>query len=317
MDEKLTSLLAELEQFGRAYDTSISEHSRKMLNIEPETGQFLALMVRALRAKRVLELGTSNGYSTLWLAYALTPIDGRLVTVEHQPHKAELARANFERSGLLPRIHSYLGNAPAFLKSEPAASFDVIFLDSERSEYASMWLNLDRVLVPGGLMIADNATSHPGQLDALIALAQAAAYMTTIAPIGKGELLVEGEDEAFPVEFGFLDEEGLEAEPEPHHVEEVGGGEGEFAEPVAEFRFHLGDILGARRLGELLVDDEPLVRVAHVLLGNEGGDAELDLRLDALDALLTLEALNRLFQQLGAQVVEVSRLASTTDGRLQ
>ena len=68
MDDSLDSLKAELERFGEANDAAIGERPRRMLNITRDTGEFLAVLVRATAARRVLEIGTSNGYSTLWLA---------------------------------------------------------------------------------------------------------------------------------------------------------------------------------------------------------------------------------------------------------
>jgi predicted O-methyltransferase YrrM len=69
MDESLCALLAELEQFGQASDAAISDRPRRMLNITRDTGEFLDVLVRATNARRVLEIGTSNGYSTLWLTH--------------------------------------------------------------------------------------------------------------------------------------------------------------------------------------------------------------------------------------------------------
>ena len=91
MADPLDSVLVELEQFGKANDASITERSRRMLNITRDTGEFLAVLVRATLARRVLEIGTSNGYSTLWLASA-----ARTIT----DYKVGLASANFARAGL-------------------------------------------------------------------------------------------------------------------------------------------------------------------------------------------------------------------------
>ena len=70
MSDPLDSVLTELEQFGKVNDASTTEYTRRMLNVTRDTGEFLAVLVRAMLARRVLEIGTSNGYSTLWLASA-------------------------------------------------------------------------------------------------------------------------------------------------------------------------------------------------------------------------------------------------------
>ena len=102
MTNSLDRLLDELEQFGQANDGSTTERPRRMLNITRDTGEFLAVLVRATVARRVLEIGTSNGYSTLWLASAARAIGGAVVTIELSEYKAALAAANFARSGLAP-----------------------------------------------------------------------------------------------------------------------------------------------------------------------------------------------------------------------
>src|SRR6476619_3933265 len=100
MNNQLQELLAELEQFGNGNDSATTERSRKMLNITRDTGEFLAVLVRATVARRVLEIGTSNGYSPLWLASAAQEIGGSVTTVELAEYKIALAAANFARAGL-------------------------------------------------------------------------------------------------------------------------------------------------------------------------------------------------------------------------
>src|SRR6185295_4192091 len=104
MDESLEALKAELECFGEATDAATTERSRRMLNITRDTGEFLAVLVRATAARRILEIGTSNGYSTLWLAEAARTIGGLVTTVELAEYKVGLASATFTRSGLTPFI---------------------------------------------------------------------------------------------------------------------------------------------------------------------------------------------------------------------
>lgn len=135
----LEALKAELERFGAANDRTVAERSKRMLNITRDTGEFLAVLVRATAARRVLEIGTSNGYSTLWLAEAALAIGGSVVTVEQAAYKLGLAAATFARSGLAHGIVQIQGDAGQYLKDARAADFDLIFLDSERSQYAAWW----------------------------------------------------------------------------------------------------------------------------------------------------------------------------------
>jgi predicted O-methyltransferase YrrM len=186
----LASLLAELEQFGLANDRATTERQRRMLNITRDTGEFLAVLARATLARRVLEIGTSNGYSTLWLASAARATGGSVTTVERSQDKVGLASANFARSGLAPFISLLHDDAGRVLERSPDGGVDLIFLDSERPEYPGWWPHLKRVLRPGGLLVADNATSHPEQMAPFVALVKADAdFVTSLVPVGNGEFL--------------------------------------------------------------------------------------------------------------------------------
>ncbi len=196
MDDTLSTLVKELEQFGKENDARAKDHSQKMLNITPDTGQFLLLLIRAMKAKRVLEIGTSNGYSTLWLAHAIQPLGGSVATLEISPSKADLARANFARAGLQAWIDLKVGDAGEFIRQQTNAVFDFVFLDSDREAYVAWWRDLQRVLVSGGLLVSDNAVSHVHEMaDFVRAVEQAPGYLTSLVPVGNGELLVLKEAE--------------------------------------------------------------------------------------------------------------------------
>ena len=188
--DPLDSVLAELEQFGKANDASTTERARRMLNITRDTGELLAVLVRATLARRVLEIGTSNGYSTLWLASAARAIGGSVTTVEFAEYKIGLAVANFTRAGLTRYISIVHDDGGRVLERSADSAFDLIFLDSERPEYPGWWPNLRRVLRLGGLLVVDNATSHPAQMAPFVALVHAdAEFSTSLVPVGNGEFL--------------------------------------------------------------------------------------------------------------------------------
>lgn len=190
MADPLETLLAELERFGKVNDGSTAERPRKMLNITRDTGEFLAVLVRATLARRVLEIGTSNGYSTLWLSRAARAIGGSVTTVEKSSYKIDLASKNFVRSGLASYISQVQDDAGRLLERTAESAFDMIFLDSERPEYPGWWPNLRRVLRPGGMLVVDNATSHPVEIAPFIALVTADAdFVTSLVPVGNGEFL--------------------------------------------------------------------------------------------------------------------------------
>jgi predicted O-methyltransferase YrrM len=186
----LDELLAELEAFGKENDEVQTERPKRMLNITRDTGQFLAVLVKATASRRLLEIGTSNGYSTLWLAWAAQEVGGHVTTVERSEFKVSLARSNFERSGLRHLITQVRDEAGKVLASAAESSVDFIFLDSDRSEYLGWWPHLKRVLRPGGLLVADNATSHPQEIASFVALVDGDVdFTTSLAPVGNGEYL--------------------------------------------------------------------------------------------------------------------------------
>ena len=190
MRAELLSLLAELERFGRDNDASQAERPRRMLNITRDTGEFLAVLVLATGARQVLEIGTSNGYSTLWLADAVRVSGGMVTTVERSDDKIALAKLNFTRSGLSAAIRQVRGDAGEVLAKAAEASVDLLFLDSERAEYDGWWPDLRRVLRPGGLLVVDNAVSHAAELAGFFALVRAdPGWANCLVPVGNGEFL--------------------------------------------------------------------------------------------------------------------------------
>jgi predicted O-methyltransferase YrrM len=190
LDTTLHTLLAELAAFGDAHDSDAANRATRMLNITPDTGAFLAVLVKAMPARRILEIGTSNGYSTLWLADAAASIGGHVTTVEMAPQKIAMARQNFERGGLAQHITQREGDAGTLLEQLGDGGFDLVFLDSKRSAYLDWWPALKRILRAGGLLVVDNATSHADEMaDFTDAVKRDAAFTTSLVTVGKGEFL--------------------------------------------------------------------------------------------------------------------------------
>jgi predicted O-methyltransferase YrrM len=139
------------------------------IDVSPPQGKLLHLMARMIGARRVLEIGTLGGYSTIWFARAL-PEGGQVVTLEVEPAHAEVARANFARASVADRIELRLGPALdslAALANEGAAPFDLVFIDADKPNnphYLTFALKLAR---PGALIIADNVVREGEVVDAL------------------------------------------------------------------------------------------------------------------------------------------------------
>ncbi|GGP22604.1 O-methyltransferase [Silvimonas iriomotensis] len=190
MHDALAALKAELEQFGESNDSQQTERGRRMLNITRDTGEFLAVMVLATHARRILEIGTSNGYSTLWLAEAAHVTGGLVTTVEHAEDKIAMASANFARTSLSGQINLVHDDAGRYLAEVHPASCDLLFLDSDRHQYLDWWPLLQRALRPGGVLIVDNFISHKAEMTDFYTLAQSdPAFSTSIVAVGKGELV--------------------------------------------------------------------------------------------------------------------------------
>jgi predicted O-methyltransferase YrrM len=138
------------------------------IDVSPLQGKFLQVLVQITRAKRVLEIGTLGGYSTMWMARAL-PSGGRIVSLEFEPRHAEIARANLHAAGLLSRVKIRVGPALASLeemKRTGERSFDLIFIDADKEnnpQYLKWGLKLSH---PGTVIVVDNVARHGTVIDA-------------------------------------------------------------------------------------------------------------------------------------------------------
>ena len=137
------------------------------IQVSASQGKLLMLIAQAMNARRILEIGTLAGYSTIWLARAL-PEDGRLVTLELDPRHAEVARGNIARAGFADRVEVRVGHALDALRQLAAADeppFDLVFMDADKAslpDYFAHSLALARV---GGLIIADNVVREGAVVD--------------------------------------------------------------------------------------------------------------------------------------------------------
>jgi predicted O-methyltransferase YrrM len=170
--------------------------------VDAQSGALLHALVRASRARRVLEIGTAVGYSGLWIATAL-PADGMLITLERDRARADTARRHFTAAGVDDRATVMVGDASQYLH-KVAGPFDVIFQDGDKASYTSLLDRLVTLLRPGGVLVTDNVLWSgeviPGYVNppqrgaadtAAIAaynqtLASDTRLFTTFLPIGDG-----------------------------------------------------------------------------------------------------------------------------------
>jgi SAM-dependent methyltransferase len=145
---RLLIFLDELYRQGCAHDAEQTDRLARWRNIEPDTARLLAVLVRALAPRRLLELGTSNGYSTIWLADAARAVGGFLTSVELDPGRSAAARENLMRAGLAEAVELRVEDAAATLAGAPVDAWDFVLLDAERPFYAGYWPDLVRTLFP-------------------------------------------------------------------------------------------------------------------------------------------------------------------------
>ncbi len=155
----------------------------RLRQIPPETGRFLALLLAGAPAGSVLEIGTSAGYSTLWLSLAGRPI----TTFEILPRKIALAKETFRTAGIGDKIRLVAGDALEHMQAVEEVGF--CFLDAEKEIYASCYEAVVPKLVRGGLLLADNAINHRETLQPILDRAlEDERVDAMVVPVGKGLL---------------------------------------------------------------------------------------------------------------------------------
>jgi len=172
-DADIRAFLMELYASGKQNDDQEQERSKKMLNLEPDTAHFLHILMRSTRRMNLLEIGTSNGYSTIWLAWAASTNGGHVISIDRDQRKQALADANLRRVGLREVVELQYGDATEIVAGLPGP-FDCVFFDADRYSAPAQLTLLVPKLASDVLLLADNVLSHPdeiaGYLKALEAL---------------------------------------------------------------------------------------------------------------------------------------------------
>ncbi|MGZ4526393.1 MAG: O-methyltransferase [Mycobacterium sp.] len=132
--------------------------------VSAQQGKFLSLLAGAIEARRILEIGTLGGFSTIWLARGAGP-QGSVVTLEYEPKHAEVARANLERAGVADRVEVIVGAALDTLPTLNGGPFDLVFIDADKENYVAYLEWAVRLARPGALIVADNVIRQGQVLD--------------------------------------------------------------------------------------------------------------------------------------------------------
>jgi predicted O-methyltransferase YrrM len=181
-DQERTALLEQIYDYGQ-------EHGG-MWNLSPDAARFFHLMLQAIVAKRVLEIGTSNGYSTLWMVDALEKTGGWLTTLEKDPKKVAMATENLERAGLKERVDIIEGDARETIQTLEKR-FDFVFIDADKESYEHYLAHALKRVRPGAIIVADNVDSHQHELTGFLGMIERDPWLEDVRlPYGGGQVMI-------------------------------------------------------------------------------------------------------------------------------
>jgi len=188
--DKVRIFLEHLYQEGVEHDAKPMQSRRKRWNLEPDAAALVNVVLQAMGARRVLEIGTSNGYSTIWLADAIQPSGGSVLSADIDGDIQVEAARNLDAAGVANCVELRQADGGVVLREATDASLDAILLDSKRSHYLDWWPQMVRALRPGGLLAVDNVLSHASEVaNFRSAVESDARFISTVVAVGKGELL--------------------------------------------------------------------------------------------------------------------------------
>lgn len=163
--------------------------SNTFWNVPRDVGQFLNLLVKIHKPKHILELGSSNGYSTIWLALAAKEVNADVMTIEYFQERIDLAKKNFTYCQVSDVITIKQGKILDLIKNTTEA-YDFVFIDANKSEYISYLKELQENMPRGGIVIADNITSHKNDLVPYVEFLESNPnFESVFIPMGSGILL--------------------------------------------------------------------------------------------------------------------------------
>lgn len=167
IDQYIGQLIGEEDEALRAADKSIREANMPPISVSANQGKFLHVLAKMCKAKKILEIGTLAGYSTIWIGRAL-PKNGKLISLEFDPLHARVAKSNIEKAGLGSVVEIRIGKALDLLPQLAAKNegpFDMIFIDADKPPYTEYFQWSLKLSHPGTLIVADNVIREGKVLD--------------------------------------------------------------------------------------------------------------------------------------------------------
>jgi len=190
MDERVGAAIDALFAAAERHDATKVDRLERWRVLEPDAGRLLWFLTQAVQARAIVEIGTSRGVSTLWLADAARGTGGLVLSLDTDAAAQDEARRSVAEAGLAEYVEFRVADGGAALAELPDGAVDLLFLDAERTEYPAWWPHPARVLRPGGVLVADNALSHPAEIAPLRDLIEAEpGLVSTTIRVGKGELV--------------------------------------------------------------------------------------------------------------------------------
>ena len=149
--------------------TELEKTQKEFWNIDRSTGLLIHYFIKAIEAKSALEIGTSNGYSGIWITKALKETGGQLTTIEYYDKRQSIAVENFRKCGTLDIVRTLQGAACEILEAlSTDEKFDFVLIDANKSEYVKYFELIKPHLCDRALIVADNITSHPNKVQSFI-----------------------------------------------------------------------------------------------------------------------------------------------------
>jgi caffeoyl-CoA O-methyltransferase len=186
MEQELFDVLTELETYDQQERAQNLPNEKRIKALHPDAAKLLSMLAISNKAKNMVEIGASAGYSTLWLAYAASITGGKVVTCEIDPVRADETRANLEKANMADYVEVLVGDARELLRhrEEPV---DLVFIDGEKDQYETYFDVVYKRLGVGSIVVADNVVSHEDELLDYVTYVQNHPNLESVTvPIGWG-----------------------------------------------------------------------------------------------------------------------------------
>ncbi len=175
----------------------LEKTQKEFWNLDRESANFLNLLIKINNSKNVLEIGTSNGYSGIWILKALEETGGKLTTIEFWEKRQSIARKNFQLCAISAEFEAKIGSALVVLqdleeeiRNLKRDKFDFVFIDANKKEYFDYFLLVDKILKSNGIIVADNILTHYEKtLPYVETLFKNCDYQSQIVQVGAGMMI--------------------------------------------------------------------------------------------------------------------------------